>query len=96
MAHPPEYYLRRMWFDSVVHSPSVARSLIDTLGADRLVTGSDYPFDMGTTQPRLTLIDAIPGLTDRATSRGPHRQRHHPAGQPRPPVDHVPATPPED
>ncbi|MBT2225724.1 amidohydrolase family protein [Nonomuraea sp. NEAU-A123] len=61
MAHPPGHYLRRMWFDSVVHSPAVARSLIDVVGADRLVVGTDYPFDMGDADPGV-LIEAIPGL----------------------------------
>jgi aminocarboxymuconate-semialdehyde decarboxylase len=64
MLESPEKYLQRMWFDSVVHSPTVARTLIDTVGADRLVVGSDYPFDMGTPRPG-ELIDAIPGLSDR-------------------------------
>ena len=63
MSQPPEYYLRRMWFDSVVHSPTVARALIDSLGVERLVVGSDYPFDMGTDAPG-DLIDGIAGLTE--------------------------------
>jgi aminocarboxymuconate-semialdehyde decarboxylase len=62
MLHPPGYYLRRMWFDSVVHSADVAKSLVNLVGADRLVVGSDYPFDMGVDRPG-ELVAAIPGLT---------------------------------
>jgi aminocarboxymuconate-semialdehyde decarboxylase len=63
MEHPPVYYLRRMWFDSVVHSAAVAKGLVDLVGADRLVVGSDYPFDMGSERPG-ALVDDIPGLTE--------------------------------
>ena len=63
MANPPLYYLRRMWFDSVVHSADVAKTLVELAGADRLVVGSDYPFDMGVERPG-TLVAAIRGLSE--------------------------------
>jgi len=44
----PSSYLRRLWFDSLVHSPVVLRHLVETVGADRIMLGSDYPYDMGT------------------------------------------------
>ena len=50
-AEPPSAYLRRLWFDSLVHSPMGLRYLVEAVGADRVVLGSDYPFDMGTTDP---------------------------------------------
>jgi aminocarboxymuconate-semialdehyde decarboxylase len=34
------------------------------VGADRVVVGSDYNFDMGYGQP-VDFVDKIPGLTDR-------------------------------
>ncbi|HTE86292.1 MAG TPA: amidohydrolase family protein [Dehalococcoidia bacterium] len=43
----PRDYLRRFLFDSIVFSPQVLRYLIETVGADRVVLGTDYPFDMG-------------------------------------------------
>lgn len=46
-AEPPSSYLRRLWFDSLTHSPEQLRALIAAAGADRVVLGSDYPFDMG-------------------------------------------------
>jgi aminocarboxymuconate-semialdehyde decarboxylase len=48
---PPSSYLRRIWTDSLVYSPSALRALVDAVGADRVLLGSDYPFDMGVTDP---------------------------------------------
>ncbi|PPI41679.1 MULTISPECIES: amidohydrolase family protein [unclassified Rathayibacter] len=49
--HPPSSYLRRLWFDSLTHSPSQLRALVEVAGADRVLLGSDYPFDMGVEDP---------------------------------------------
>lgn len=48
---PPSTYMRRMWFDSLVYTPLALRQLVEAVGADRVVLGSDYPFDMGVTDP---------------------------------------------
>ncbi|MDQ0597179.1 aminocarboxymuconate-semialdehyde decarboxylase [Streptomyces canus] len=50
-AHPPSSYLGRIWFDSLVHDPHVLRELVRAAGADRVLLGSDFPFDMGTEDP---------------------------------------------
>ncbi|WP_406470267.1 amidohydrolase family protein [Streptomyces sp. NBC_01615] len=50
-AQLPSSYLRRIWFDSLVHDPDVLRELIRRAGADRVLLGSDFPFDMGTDDP---------------------------------------------
>lgn len=47
----PTDYLQRIWFDTVVHDPDQLRRLVEHVGADRVVTGSDYPFDMGEYDP---------------------------------------------
>ncbi|ABQ68046.1 amidohydrolase 2 [Rhizorhabdus wittichii RW1] len=60
-AHPPSAYLRRIWYDSLVYEPAELRALIDAVGADRIVVGTDYPFDMGDYDP-IGLVDAVPGL----------------------------------
>ena len=49
--HPPSSYLRRLWFDSLLYTPAGLRSLVDAAGADRVLLGSDYPFDMGVGNP---------------------------------------------
>jgi len=48
---PFERYLRRFTYDTITHSPHLLRFLIDTVGADRVMLGSDYCFDMGYKQP---------------------------------------------
>ncbi|MFD1547289.1 amidohydrolase family protein [Nonomuraea guangzhouensis] len=50
-AHLPSSYLKRLYFDSLVHDPQVLRALIGVVGADRVLLGSDFPFDMGTEDP---------------------------------------------
>jgi aminocarboxymuconate-semialdehyde decarboxylase len=54
-AREPSSYLRQLYFDSLVHDPHVLRALISAVGADRVLLGSDFPFDMGTEDPLGTL-----------------------------------------
>ncbi len=49
--HAPSTYLRRIWFDTVVHDHGALRHLVEVAGADRVLLGSDYPFDMGPEDP---------------------------------------------
>jgi aminocarboxymuconate-semialdehyde decarboxylase len=44
-------YRRRFTYDTITHSPELLRFLIDTVGADRVMLGSDYCFDMGYARP---------------------------------------------
>jgi aminocarboxymuconate-semialdehyde decarboxylase len=48
---PPSYYFRQLYFDSITFEPRALRFLIDLVGSERVVIGSDYPFDMGPAQP---------------------------------------------
>jgi aminocarboxymuconate-semialdehyde decarboxylase len=43
---PPSHYLRQMHFDSVVFDPAELQHLAAKFGADRLLAGTDYPYDM--------------------------------------------------
>jgi aminocarboxymuconate-semialdehyde decarboxylase len=43
--------LRQLWFDSLVHDPEQLRELMRRVGEDRVLLGSDYPFDMGHYDP---------------------------------------------
>lgn len=47
----PSELLRRCWFDTVVHSDAALRFLAGIVGWERLLMGTDYPFDMGVTDP---------------------------------------------
>jgi aminocarboxymuconate-semialdehyde decarboxylase len=43
----PENSIRRFHFDTLTHDAELLRALIDYAGAERVLLGSDYPFDMG-------------------------------------------------
>ena len=45
-------YLRRFSYDTISHSPEALNWLIRTVGADRVMLGSDFCFDMGYDRPR--------------------------------------------
>jgi aminocarboxymuconate-semialdehyde decarboxylase len=45
-------YLRRFTYDTITHSPGALRFLVETVGADRVILGSDFCFDMGYERPR--------------------------------------------
>jgi predicted TIM-barrel fold metal-dependent hydrolase len=47
----PSEYLRRIWYDALVYTPQALRHLVEAAGAGRVVLGTDYPFDMGVTDP---------------------------------------------
>ena len=49
--HNPRDYLRRLYFDSCVHDGRALRYLIDTVGLDRIMLGTDYPFPLGEQEP---------------------------------------------
>jgi aminocarboxymuconate-semialdehyde decarboxylase len=49
---PFERYLRRFTYDTISHSADALRYLIATVGADRVMLGSDFCFDMGYARPR--------------------------------------------
>ena len=43
----PSEYLRQLYFDSLLYTTENLRHLIRTVGADRVVIGTDFPFAMG-------------------------------------------------
>lgn len=61
LAMTPTEALRSVYFDTVLNDPAAIRYLIDRVGADRVLLGSDYPFEMGDPDPIATLL-AVPGL----------------------------------
>jgi aminocarboxymuconate-semialdehyde decarboxylase len=68
---PPSSYLRRIHFDSLVHTPEALRHLIDAVGDEQVLLGSDYPFDMGVEDPVDRLEAAgLPGSVTAAVLGG--------------------------
>jgi aminocarboxymuconate-semialdehyde decarboxylase len=60
---PPSEYLRQVYVDTVVYTPESVRALIDNMGVEHVLLGTDYPFDMGEDDP-VGLVERVPGLTD--------------------------------
>lgn len=54
---PPSEVLRRIYVDTNVFDSSMVGHLVSTLGADHVLMGTDYPFDMGTVDPVGFLAD---------------------------------------
>jgi aminocarboxymuconate-semialdehyde decarboxylase len=63
----PSSYLAQVYVDSVVYDGPHLRFLIEQMGADHVVLGTDYPFDMGHYDP-LGQLESVPGLTDEQTA----------------------------
>ena len=59
---PPERLLRRLFFDTITFSPLALRYLMDLVGAERVVLGTDAPFDMGDEEP-LGTVGEVPRLS---------------------------------
>ena len=52
----PSEYLRSFYYDNLTHSEPALRFLIDTVGVDRVLYGTDWPFDMCTDWPVSDLL----------------------------------------
>ena len=51
ISREPSSYLRQIWLDTLVFDQQQLDCLVHTHGADKLCMGTDYPFDMGDTDP---------------------------------------------
>ena len=60
---PPSRYLDRFWYDCLTHSEDALRMLIDSVGIDRVVFGTDWPFDMAIDEP-VSWVRSMTKLTD--------------------------------
>jgi len=75
LPQPPSTYLKRIHFDTVVFTPEQLRALITAYGADRIMIGTDYPFDMGEYDPIGHLAEAGLGVEDMAAIAGGNARR---------------------
>jgi aminocarboxymuconate-semialdehyde decarboxylase len=66
LAQPADSALGRFLFDTVTHDPLALRALVEAVGRDQVLLGSDHPFDMG---------DPDPIGTVRAARLGPDAER---------------------
>jgi aminocarboxymuconate-semialdehyde decarboxylase len=66
--HPPSHYMQRLWVDTLVYRPENVAHIVREMGADRVVLGTDYPFDMGEERP-IEVLQAVEGLSDKDRQR---------------------------
>lgn len=67
---PPSTYLRRVHFDTMVFSPQQLGHLVEFAGADHVLLGTDYPFDMGERDPLALTARLDASDDDRTSIRG--------------------------
>ena len=62
MQRLPSEYLRRFTYDTIGHDDRINLNLVRLVGADRVVLGSDYCFDMGLADPvgAVNRLDTLP------------------------------------
>jgi aminocarboxymuconate-semialdehyde decarboxylase len=58
----PSSSLEKFYFDTIAFDPGMLKQLIERFGADHVLLGTDYPYDMGVEDP-VGFIDKIPKLS---------------------------------
>lgn len=66
----PAKALSMMYYDTLVHDPNVLKLLIETVGSDRIMLGSDMPFPIGDPRPRAILDDLGLSASERQSIEG--------------------------
>ena len=51
IARPPSHYAKSLYFDTLTHDASLLAFNLEKFGSERIMIGSDYPFDMGVEHP---------------------------------------------
>ena len=57
---PPSHYIPLLYFDTITHFLPALEYLITSVGADKVVLGTDYPYDMADSQP----VSRVQSLTN--------------------------------
>ncbi|MDB5568880.1 MAG: hypothetical protein JWN93_63 [Hyphomicrobiales bacterium] len=66
----PDASLAAMYYDTIVHDPKVLRFLADTVGAERIMMGSDMPFPIGDLAPMNVVEQAGFSAAEAASMNG--------------------------
>ncbi len=72
LPRPPTDYLKRVYVDTVVFTPYQLAELVRVFGADHVVMGTDYPFDMAEFDPvgHIAGVDGFDASTVAALAGG--------------------------
>jgi aminocarboxymuconate-semialdehyde decarboxylase len=61
--HDPTHYLKRLYFDTMVFTHHQLEYLVEQWGADHILMGTDYPYDMGEIDP-IGFVEGARRLSD--------------------------------
>jgi aminocarboxymuconate-semialdehyde decarboxylase len=64
-AQAPSAYLRRFYYDALVLEPGRLRALVDEVGADRVMVGTDWPFPVFDDDPAASIRSAAVDADER-------------------------------
>jgi aminocarboxymuconate-semialdehyde decarboxylase len=69
LEHPPSEYLNRFYYDTISHHDSALSWLVQLVGDDRVVLGTDLPYDMGDQDPvgRVARLELLPESSERVS-----------------------------
>ena len=65
IAQPPSRYAKSLYFDTLTHDPRLLAFNLEKFGSERIMIGSDYPFDMGVDHPLAQLEGLALSQADR-------------------------------
>ncbi len=63
ITQPPSHYLKNIYFDTIIYRPEAVAYLADLVGVERIVMGTDRPYDSSLKDP-VGLIRSVPGLDE--------------------------------
>jgi aminocarboxymuconate-semialdehyde decarboxylase len=72
LPQPPTSYLKRIYVDTVVFTPNQLAELVRVFGADHVLLGTDYPYDMAEYDPlgHIAAVDGFDAATIAALAGG--------------------------
>jgi aminocarboxymuconate-semialdehyde decarboxylase len=60
---PPSEYLKRFTYDTIAYSEPIMNDLVELVGADRIMMGSDYCFDIAYNDP-VAIVNGMKSLSE--------------------------------
>ena len=51
LPNPPSFYLKKIYLDTIVFTPHQLEALVKLFGVEKVLLGTDYPYDMGEYDP---------------------------------------------
>ena len=75
-AVPPSEYTDRLYYDTAVFNTTLLRRIVEDVGVDHVLLGTDHPFELGDLRPRSTpCVGALGARRRRPPARSLGRQR---------------------